>query len=63
MRTFFGVLTEFYNNGLVKACIISRKAKFKPENKFKHTPIADCYADWFETLAEAENTLKEARAA
>ena len=63
MRIFYGVLTEFYDNGSVNACIISRKAKLKPKNKFKNTPIANCYEDWFLTEAEAESFLSEARAA
>ena len=61
-KTFYRVMTEFYDNGTVKACITSRETKVKPDSKHRETAIADCYEVWFDTMAEAESVLKEARA-
>ena len=63
MKTYFGVMTEFYDNGSINACITTREAKVKPNNQHKETPIADCYVDWFTSREQAEAFLAEARAA
>ena len=61
MKTFYCVMSEFYDNGMVKACILYGNHKEKPENSFKRTPIADCYKDWFYTEAAAKMALTEIR--
>jgi hypothetical protein len=61
MKTYYSVMTEFYDNGTVNAAMVSRVCKEKPKNQSRSTPIADCYIDWFEDKAEAERFLAEAR--
>ena len=63
MKTFYCVASEFYDNGTVKAAIISRECKAKPKDTFKELPRMDAYNEWFETMEEAEKALAEARAA
>jgi hypothetical protein len=63
MKTFYCVVSEFYDNGTVKANMFSREAKVIPANQCKETFKADFYIDWFEDKNEAEKALKEARAA
>ena len=64
MNIYYGVQTEFYNNGSVKVSpILTRESKEMPKNQCKETPIADCYIDWFASREQAEAFLSEARAA
>jgi hypothetical protein len=61
MKTYYCVMSEFYDNGTVKAAITSRECNELPRDTSRETPIADCYNDWFEDKAEAERFLAEAR--
>jgi hypothetical protein len=61
MKTYYSVMTEFYDNGTVKAAMFSRVCKEKPKNQSRNTPIADCYTDWFEDKTEAERFLADAK--
>ena len=61
MKTYYCVKTEFYNNGTVKACIDSRKAKTMPESRCRETAIAVNFIIWFASQEEAEQFLIEAR--
>jgi hypothetical protein len=64
MKNWYMVMSEFYDNGTVKAAIIRKVAvPEKPASTHKSTRFADCYTDWYGTRAEAEAAVREARAA
>ena len=52
---YWAVTTAFYDNGRVTANIVtSIEADQKPETRFRETPNADVYTDWFEGRDRAE---------
>jgi hypothetical protein len=63
MKTYYCVMSEFYDDGRVKAAMISRVCEEKPQSTYKHLPRMDAYHDWFDTEAEAVAFLAEAKAA
>jgi hypothetical protein len=63
MKTYYGVYTEFYDNGMVKARLQTRQAKTMPKNQARELPFMDAYIDWFRTRGEAEKFLAEAKRA
>ncbi|GHV09435.1 hypothetical protein FACS189485_22030 [Spirochaetia bacterium] len=64
MKTYFCVMSEYYDNGTVKAAIIREKlAKKKPASTSVSNRFADCYTEWFDTYEGAQAAVKEARAA
>lgn len=53
--TFWGVTTAYYDGGKTKASVVtSVEADQKPETRFRETPNADVYTDWFEDRDRAE---------
>lgn len=56
---FYGVDNRYYNNGKVKATIITCEADTKPEDKSLEAESADMYIDWFDTLNEAQEHRKQ----
>jgi hypothetical protein len=56
-------MTEFYDDGTVKAAMNNRVCKEKPKNSYRELPQMDAYHDWFDTEAEAVAFLAEAKAA
>ena len=62
-KRFWCVMSEFYDNGVVKAAITSRECEAKPKNTYRELPRMDAYTDWYETREEAEGAIAEARAA
>jgi hypothetical protein len=64
MKTkYWCAISEFYDNGAVKAAITSKDCEKKPRNRQRNLPFADCHMDWFDTEAEARESLAEARLA
>jgi hypothetical protein len=61
-KTFYCVMSEFYDDGRVKAAMISRECREKPKNSFRELPRMDAYNNWFDTEAEAAAFLAEAKA-
>ena len=59
-KTFFCVMSEFYDNGTVKTSMFFGDRKVKPADSEVSTPIADCYKDWFETESKAVRFMKDA---
>jgi hypothetical protein len=55
-------MSEFYDNGTVKAAITSRECKEKPGNRERDFPRWTAFQDWFDTQGEAESFLVEVRA-
>jgi hypothetical protein len=62
-RTFYCVMTEFFDDGTVNAAMISRACKEKPKNTSRELSRLDAYKDWFDTEDEAVAFLEEAKAA
>jgi hypothetical protein len=56
------VMSEFYDDGRVKAAMISSECAERPKNTCRELPRLDAYKDWFDTREEAEGFLAEARA-
>jgi hypothetical protein len=54
-------MSEFYDNGTVKAAMTSRVCSAKPKNTCQKLSLLDAYNDWYENRAEAEAALAEAR--
>jgi hypothetical protein len=51
-KTFYCVVTEFDDNGKVKARQFSRECAKKPQDKEYVTALADIYEEWFDTGVE-----------
>lgn len=54
MTTYYGVMSEFYDDGTVKTAITTRQCREKPRNTSRELPIMDAYIDWFDTRTAAE---------
>ena len=60
MKKYFGVITTFDDHGKVTANLIDvKEGDQKPENEFKSTKQKDIYIDWFDSLEEANEHIKE----
>jgi hypothetical protein len=60
-KTFYCVMSEFYDDGRVKAAMFSRKCQGKPHDSFRESFRMDAYRDWFDAREEAEAFLIEAK--
>ena len=56
-RMFYCVLSEFYDNGTVKACMVSREADKLPNNQFRHVPGMAALKLWFLNVSSAIQLL------
>ena len=56
---YYGVMSEFYDDGTVKACMIYSNGKSKPKNSSRELPFADCYKDWYDTEQAAKIALNQ----
>ena len=64
MKTYFCVCTTVYDSGRIIAAVVdSKEAENKPENHCTEKRDRDIYADWFDTIEEAEAFVKEAKEA
>lgn len=55
MKTYFCVMSEYYNHGAVKAAVISRACEEKPKDSVRDFPCRlTAFMDWFESLELAE---------
>jgi hypothetical protein len=54
-------MSEFYDDGRVKAAMISREYAEKPKSSFRELPRMDAYKDWFDNREEAAAFLAEAK--
>jgi hypothetical protein len=62
MKTrFYGVMSEFYEDGTVKAAIISRDCRVTPKGDEREVYGMTARIVWFTTEAEAEAFLAKAR--
>lgn len=59
MKTFYGVVSKFFNSGHVTAFIITIEADRKPESTNQETRSCDIYYDYFDTYAEANKYRQE----
>jgi hypothetical protein len=62
MKTYYCVMSKFYDDGTVKAAMISRTCKQKPKGSYRQLPRMDAYDDWFGTKDEALAFLAETKA-
>lgn len=64
MRTWYGVVSTFYDNGRVTAAITRTvQAAQKPERNFTSAKRRDIYLDWFGSQQEADHFVAEAKRA
>jgi hypothetical protein len=56
-KTFYCLMAEFYADGTVKTALTTRVCREKPRNTMRKLPFLTAYADWFESMAEAEAFL------
>ena len=64
MKTWYCVTTAYYDNGKTTAAITGiTEAERKPEDYSISSRDRDVYLDWYETLAEAEKAVRDARRA
>lgn len=59
MKTFYCVVSKFYDNGSVKAFVFSVQAEEKPKDEELQKRLYDEYHNYFDTYAEAERYRKE----
>lgn len=63
-KTFYCVTTKVDDKGTVQATITSAiEAVCKPENSFQSFKRKDIYHDWFDSIEEAEDFVREAKEA
>ena len=64
MKIYYQVTTTVYDDGRVSCAITGTiEAESKPENHCTEKRDRDIYADWFDTIEEAEAFVKEAKGA
>ena len=62
MKEYFCVTTSFYDDGKVTSAITDTKTcEIKPKNECHETRKCDIYIDWFDTLKEAKQFVKDAK--
>jgi hypothetical protein len=54
-------MSEFYDDGMVKAAITSSERGEKPRDTERSFPCWTAFKDWFNTEREAENFLAEVK--
>jgi hypothetical protein len=62
-KTFYCVMSEFFDDGSVKAAIISRECREKPRDSFRTVFGMSAYKNWFDAREDAEAFLTEAKTA
>ena len=64
MKAYYCVCTTVYDSGrLIVALVDSREAESIPESHCTEKLDRDIYQDWFETIEEAKEFVKQAREA
>ena len=62
MKTYFCVISSYYDDGRVIANMIdSKEADAKPASDYKAGRHCDSYFDWFDSEAEAVAFAKQCR--
>lgn len=59
MKTFYGVVSKFFDSGRVTASIFNVQADKKPESTSQETRLCDIYYDYFDTYEEANKHRQE----
>ena len=57
MKTYYGLVYVFLEDGTSVKYINTIFASKKPENSFKRTEIGDMWIEWFECRKEAEEHI------
>lgn len=63
MKTFYGVVSSFFDNGKVTAEIIKHIGTTIPGNTYDEGVTCDTYTDWFASRKEAEQYKHETMSA
>lgn len=64
MKTYFCVVSSYYDDGRTVANVIDRKeANEKPASDYKAGRRCDSYFDWFDSEAEAVAFVEQCRKA
>lgn len=61
-KTFYCVMSEFYDDGTVKAAMISRVCEEKPKGSCRRLPKMEAYNIWFDTEPKAAAYMTEVKA-
>lgn len=60
MKKYYPVITTIYDNGSASVVMGTPEAHTeKPKTSVKHTSICDTWVDWFDSLADAQQFIKE----
>lgn len=59
MKTFYGVVSKFFDSGKVEAEIVEHIGSTIPDNSYDEGVVCDTYTDWFESYREAEQYKHE----
>ena len=59
MKTFFKVVSKFYDNGRIKTSLSTVVAMEKPQDNCRETQAAYIYVTFFDDLAEAQDYLRD----
>lgn len=64
MKKYYAVCTSCYDSGRITANLVDTiEAEEKPENTYKETRKCDVYVDWFDSMEEAMEHIKECKIA
>ena len=64
MKTYYCVTSAYYDSGRVVAGITdSAEADAKPDSRCTEARDRDIWSDWFETIEEAKQYVKETKGA
>jgi hypothetical protein len=64
MKTYYSVTSSCDDRGNVRASITGNvEANERPMNTYKETRRKDIYVDWFDTIEEARDFVKESKTA
>lgn len=60
MKMYYGVKSQFFDDGSVNAVLITQESNKKPKNSYQNSSLCDIYIDWFRTRKEAIEWKNEA---
>jgi len=61
MKTYYKVVSQFRNNGTIKADMDEVQAESKPESIFTSNDLFDMYTDYFEDKKDALKIVNDCK--
>ena len=61
MKTYYKVVSQFRNNGTIKADMDEVQAESKPESIFTSNDLFDMYTDYFEDKKDALEIINDCK--